>query len=278
MFYLVLAVLSSSAISLLLRLAKGKTSGEISVLVVNYLVCITVAAATVGFGDLFPSVDSLPSTLAMGVICGLLYLVSFLLYQFNIQCNGVVLSSVFMRLGLLVPMTVSVFLFKEIPTALQLAGAAVAVAAIVLINMGGDRSATKLKITLPLLLIASGSADTMSKIFERFGDISLSGQFLCYTFSISFIFCTALMIYKKERIGPNDLLFGILVGVPNYYSAKFLLKALEQMPAVIVYPTYSVATIAAVSLGGVLLFKEKLDKRRWGAVGAILAALVLLNI
>ena len=277
MFYLILAVISSSAISLMLRFAKGRTSGEISVLVANYLVCVIVAGLSVGFGNIFPPVPSLPKTLAMGVICGLLYLACFLLFQFNIQRNGVVLSAVFMRLGLLVPLTASVFLFSEIPTALQIAGAAVAVIAIVMIN-SGERGVSKLKITLPFLLLASGSADTMSKIFERLGDISLSGQFLCYTFSVSLIFCIAVMVYKKERIGINDLIFGTLVGIPNYYSAKFLLKALEQMPSVIVYPPFSVSTIAAVSLGGVLLFKEQLSKKQWLAVGAIVAALVLLNI
>lgn len=277
MFYLILAVISSSAISLMLRFAKGKTSGEISVLVANYLVCVIVAGLSVGFGNIFPPVPTLPKTLVMGVICGLLYLACFLLFQFNIQRNGVVLSAVFMRLGLLVPLTASVFLFSEMPTPLQIAGAAVAVIAIVMIN-SGERGVSKLKITLPLLLIASGSADTMSKIFERFGDIALSGQFLCYTFSVSLIFCIAVMLYKKERIGVNDLIFGALVGIPNYYSAKFLLKALEQMPSVIVYPTFSVSTIAVVSLGGVLLFKEHLSKKQWAAVGAIVAALVLLNI
>jgi len=278
MVYLLLAVASSSAISLMLRFSKGKTSGEISVLVINYLVCVIIAVSSVGVGNIFPAVNTLKPALIMGIICGFLYLASFLLYQFNIQRNGVVLSSVFMRLGLLVPLVVSVFLFNEVPTAVQIAGASVAVVAIVMINLGGERSASKLKMTLPLLLVASGSADTMSKVFERFGDIALSGQFLCYTFSVSLIFCAALMLYKKEHIGLNDLIFGALVGVPNYYSAKFLLKALEYMPAVIVYPTHSVATIAVVSLGGVLIFKEHLDKRQWYAVGAILAALVLLNI
>ena len=277
MIYLILAIASSSAISLMLRFSKGKTSGEISVLVINYLVCVVVAVSEVS-GNVFPAVDTLKPALLMGVICGILYLVSFLLYQFNIQRNGVVLSSVFMRLGLLVPMVVSVFLFKEIPTALQIAGAAVAIAAIVMINTGGERSASGLKLSLPLLLIAGGSGDTMSKVFERYGDPALSGQFLCYTFSVSLIFCFLLMLYKKERIGAGDLLFGALVGVPNYYSAKFLLKALGYMPAVIAYPTNSVATIAVVSLGGVLLFKERLDKRQWCAVAAIVAALVLLNI
>ena len=75
-----------------------------------------------------------------------------------------------------------------------------------------------------------------------------------------------------------DVLFGLLLGVPNYLSARFLLKALSDIPAVITYPTYSVATIVVVSVAGVLLFKEKQSRRQKSAVVMILVSLVLLNI
>ena len=83
---------------------------------------------------------------------------------------------------------------------------------------------------------------------------------------------------KKERPGVAELLYGAAVGVPNYFCAKFLLASLDTVPAVIAYPTFSVATILLVTLAGVALFKERLGKRQWTAVGVILLALVLLNL
>ena len=83
---------------------------------------------------------------------------------------------------------------------------------------------------------------------------------------------------KKELFGWKDVLFGILLGVPNYFSASFLLKALNDIAAVIVFPTFSVATVVVISMTGMLVFKEKLSKKQWIAMGLILAALVLLNI
>ena len=50
------------------------------------------------------------------------------------------------------------------------------------------------------------------------------------------------------------------------------------MPAVIVYPSYSVGAILLVTLTGVAAFKERLRKLQWLAIGFIAAALVLLNI
>jgi multidrug transporter EmrE-like cation transporter len=87
-----------------------------------------------------------------------------------------------------------------------------------------------------------------------------------------------LMLQKKERLGGKDLVFGLMVGIPNYFSSRFLLKALGYLPAIIVYPTYSVATISVVTLAGLVFFKEKLGRRQMAAIGIILAALVLLNV
>ena len=75
-----------------------------------------------------------------------------------------------------------------------------------------------------------------------------------------------------------DMLFGVLIGIPNFFSAKFLLRSLEELPAVIVYPTYSVATILLVTLAGVLVFRERLGKQQWIGLLAIMAALAMLNI
>lgn len=70
----------------------------------------------------------------------------------------------------------------------------------------------------------------------------------------------------------------MLIGIPNFYSSKFLLWALVDVPAVIAYPVYSVGTILVVTLAGVALFRERLEKRQWLALGMILTALVFLNI
>ena len=74
-----------------------------------------------------------------------------------------------------------------------------------------------------------------------------------------------------------EVMFGLLIGIPNYFSARFLLKAVENLPAVIAYPTYSVATIIVVTLAGCCIFKEKLGRKQWLGMAVILVALVLLN-
>lgn len=278
MIYLILAIACSTLISVIMRISSDKVTGNVSMLAMNYLMCVVVAALYTGLDQLFPQVAALPGTLAMGAVHGILYLSSFVLFQHNVKKNGMVLSATFMKLGLLVPIVLSVILFGEAPGVLQIIGFVIAVAAIVLINWSSDRSDLRMGAGLVVLLIAGGAGDAMSKVFEVYGSSVLSSQFLFYTFLVALILCVGLVILKKERPGRNEVLFGLLIGVPNYFSARFLLLSLASVDAVIAYPTYSVATLLAVTLIGVLLFREKLSRRQWVAIGMILVALALLNI
>lgn len=278
MIYLLLAIISSALVSIIMRLSEKHVSGNVGMLAVNYLMCIIIAGIGSGAGNLFPQADGFGFTLGLGLFNGFLYLAGFVLLQINVKRNGVVMSSTFMKLGVLVPMVVSIGFFGEKPAAVQVLGFVLAIAAIVLINFEKEQTTMGFKAGLILLLLAGGGGDAMSKVFEVLGNPQLSEQFLLYTFGSALILCVALMVLKKEKPGKMELLFGLLIGIPNFYSAKFLLKALGSVPAVITYPTYSIATIVVVSLTGVLFFKEKVGKRQKIAMGIIFIALALLNV
>ena len=83
---------------------------------------------------------------------------------------------------------------------------------------------------------------------------------------------------KDRRFGKTEVIFGLLVGIPNFFSSKFLLRSLSEIAAVVAFPAYSVGGILVVTLAGVLVFRERLAKRQWVALGLILLALVLLNL
>lgn len=277
MLYLILAFLSSAAIAIAMRLSSHKVTGAYSMLAVNYVVCTLMAVVYAGF-DVCPDAGGIGGAIGMGAVTGILYLTGFVLMQSSTRQNGVVLSSVFMKLGLLVSVVCSILVFGETPTWLQAIGFLLAVGAIVLINWraGGGRASSKWM--LIMLLLAGGGGDVMAKVFETWGNPALSDPFLFYVFLTALILCAGLVIAKRERPGAREWLFGTLIGIPNFFSAKFLLAALGDLPAVIVYPTFSVSTILIVTLAGVLLFKERLSRRQWVALVIILAALVLLNV
>lgn len=278
MVNLILAICSSALVSITMRLSESKVKNNIAMLAVNYIMCAVLAWGYTGFDQWYPAVLGMNRACQMGLVNGVLYLAGFVLLQKNVHTNGVVLSSTFIKLGLLVSMVVSVAFFGERPGMGQWLGFFLAVAAIILINYRPSGGKADSKWGLILLLLAGGGGDAMSKVFEELGNPGLSDHFLFYTFLTAFALCAILFGVKGEKAGLWECAFGALIGIPNFFSAKFLLAALQDVAAVIAYPVYSVATILTVTVAGVLLFKERLEKRQWIALGIILVALVLLNV
>ena len=278
MLYLILAILFSAMISVMMRLSEKYISNDMSMLAMNYVTCSLLSAVYAGPANLVPQVDGFGIALWLGVISGILYLGSFLLLHWNITQNGVVLPPTFMRLGVLVPITMSIVLFREMPGVIQIIGYVGALAAILLIHFDGGSGKANKRWGLIALLIGGGLTDAMAKVYEQMGAPGLKDQYLFYTFLTALVLCVGLILLKKQRLGKMELLFGMLIGIPNYISSRFLLLSLSHVPAVIAYPTYSVGAIIVVSTAGLLLFREKFSKRRTLAMGLILVSLVLLNL
>lgn len=281
MIYLVLSILCSAAMSILMRFSEGKVKSRLGMFFANYITCLVFAWHQMGFGPVFPQVDGFSAALGMGAFNGVFFLISLIMSQYNIAVNGVVLTSVFSRMGsLLIPLLMSIFIFGEIPTIFQYIGFFLAVTAIVMLNYrkGGAEKNGGSKIALIGLLLADGCAGIMSKVFAELGNSALSEHFFFYTFGTAMIFCMLMIFAKGEKIGKTEIIYGVVIGIPNFIGSRLVLKALETVPAVIVYPSRSVATIVLIIAAGMILFKERLSRQQLAAMGIILVSLVLLNI
>lgn len=294
MFNLILAIISSSLVSITMRLGEGKAKNNISMLSVNYFICLILSVVYTGMGNLFQTGEGAGTSIGLGIINGFFYIVSLLLFQNSVKKNGVVLSAIFMKLGIMMPLIISIVLFKEMPTAMQIIGFVIAIVAIILINLKEKtaqdtlekidetssqnvKKQSSIKIGLILVLIGCGMADGMSKIYQELGTDRFEELFLVFTFVIAFILSILLVKIKKQRFTRNELFYGAMLGIPNYFSARFLLKALGEIPAVVAYPTFSIGTIAVITMTGVVVFKEKITRLQMVAIGLIAAAVVMLN-
>lgn len=180
MIYLLLGIVSSALVSVLMRLSEDRIRCNLGMLTVNYLTCTVLSALYTHSWQLGPE---LHITAGLGVVNGVLYLTAFILLQRSVHRSGVVLSATFMKLGLLVSIAVSVFLFREIPDLLQTLGFVLAVAAILLINYQKGEGKAGFHMGLVWLLLCGGMADTMSKIYEEIGWAELAPNFLFFTFA-----------------------------------------------------------------------------------------------
>ena len=279
MIDLILAILTSAMISVTMRVSTDRVGGSRYVLAANYLVCSLLGLLYAGFGAAAAAQPAeVWKTAGLGLVYGILLLTAFIVLQSNIRRYGVVLSSMFMKLGLLVPILLSVLVFGEQPTVLQLAGFALAIGAILLINLKKEGTEGGFGFLLILLLLLGGGADAMGKIYEVYGAADLSGLFLFLSFAFAFALCMATVVKQREKLSLQAVMFGVLIGIPKFFSTQFLLSALTKLPAVVVYPTFSVGSMLLVTLSGVLFFREKPGRRQWIAMAAVIAALILLNI
>ena len=278
MFYLILAILSGTANSLIFRVSGGRVKSKFSMLASNYLICLGLALFHLFPAPVIPQAEDLSRTALLGLVNGFLFLCGFVMIQRNTRVHGVVLTAIFSRLGVLVPTLLAVTLFHEVPSAVQIGGFLLALAAILLMNLEKGSGFRGFQLALVVMLLFNGSCDAMAKVYEQFGSPALSEHFLVYSFFFALLFNVLLVLYQKERPGLADFCFGALLGVPNYYVARFLLRAVENLPAVIVYPTFSVGTIVVTAAAGVIFFHEKINRRQAVAIGMILVALVLLNV
>ena len=277
MIYLILAILSSSAVAVLMRLSGRFSKNGMTMLASNYAMC-TVAAGLLAGWPLIPSGEGLAFTVATGAFSGVLYLLGFVLLRWNMGRNGVVLPATFQKLGVMLPTIAAITIFREAPQWTQLVGVAVAAAAILFMQERQEKSGERSLPGLLALLLVCGGCDLMAKVFEHWGNPLHNDHYLLFTFVTAFLLCVALCIAKKQGVAWGDVLCGLAIGVPNYLSARFLLLSLTSLPGVVVYPSFSVGVIIAVALVGVICFKEKLNRRKLIALGMILAALVLLNL
>ncbi len=278
MGYLLLAIASSVLISTLMRAGEKHIKNEMGMFMANYLVCAVLSLLLME-NKAVQLLDISATSIWLGVISGFLYLGSFVFLKLNMKYNGMVLATTFMKLGILIPTILAVVVFHEVPRVTQVMGVVLSVFAIVLIHFEKDSAhAGSKKIWLVVLLMMSGISDAMANIFEQIGDMADKDAYLLVIFLTAFLLCLALVIYQKQKTAKTDLLLGALIGVPNYFSSRFLLLALTELDAVFVYPVYSAGTLVVLTVIGVLVFRELLSRKKACALAMIALALCLLNL
>lgn len=286
MISLILATTCSASIALLFKVSSNRNMSRELVTTFNYLSALVVSAALIVFNRAYDGLElsgqSFSLTLILGIFTGFLFLLSFLLYQESVKKNGASLSGMFAKLGILVPMVISVIIWKEMPTLLQSVGIVSALIAIILVNMkkSGNQVKTYQITLLMALFLAGGFAEFSNKIFQKSTAFSFRPIFLLIVFSTAFALSAIILYFKRKQLAYvwMSIFMGILVGIPNLFSSYFLLDALNQYSASIVFPTYSAGSILLITLVSAMFFKEKINLKEQLALAFTAAGLILMNL
>lgn len=276
MLYLFMAIGCSVSIAIMMKVRRNIVHNEYAMFMANYLVCIILSFY---FSGRIVINNESSFSIILGILSGFLYLYSFVISDRNVHKNGMVMSSTFGKLGVLVPTAMSFLLFKETLIFRQVIGFALAIIAIILIYFEKESlSSVTSKGFLIFYMLIAGITDSSIALYDHYGSALYKNQFLLINFIFAFIFSIFFLIKRREKFSYQDLLFGLILGIPNYFSSRFMLQALESVPAIIAYPISSICGMLFISLIGALVFKEHLSQKKIIALGIIIFAVVMLNL
>jgi drug/metabolite transporter (DMT)-like permease len=215
----------------------------------------------------------------VGLIAGAFFFLAFIYYQVSVREHGVGLAGTFTKLGILVPMSLSLLIWQELPTSVQWSGVGLAVFSILIVNWPVQKgSRESLKPALLLLFLFGGIAEFSNKVYQKYGLQDDKALFLLVNFALALTFAAGATWRKRLPVSRRDLVMGVAVGVPNLFSSFFLIKALDTLPAAVAFPIYGAGTILIISVVGIAFFGERLNRREQAAVILTIIALVLINI
>lgn len=266
------------AFSISLALSPLSTSGELSFSLSSMMSEFSLVSA-----DKLSLSGSFTWAIITGLAGGVLYFLGFIYIQKSIRINGVGITGAVGKIGILIPMLISLFLWKEIPNTIQTAGIILAISAIVLINISFKdiKNLKGFNYIIVLLFFIAGFAEFSNKIFEKYSLLEHRSFYLFTVFFSAFwisLFFTVKELKKGVKITRNDILTGFLVGIPNMFASYFLIMSFEYYKATVAFPIYSSGSILLISVGGVVLFQERLKRKEFVAIFMIITAVVLMSI
>jgi len=281
-----MTIVCTTSIGVIIKLAEPRVSDRLTMLLFNYIVATSVSflLLTLGNGQSTSTLSTISWYLAP--VGGFIFALNFFLIILAIKKRGVALPVSLMRLSAIVPVGVSLIFLGENPGILQILGMIGALTAAVMMSLsfrGGEQKLNSLpepKIILALssigLLLCFGLADLSMRLFEEFADPSEKPLFLAILFGCAGLTVGIAMIIGKTKINLTDILWGIGLGIPNYFASWFTVTALTELPSYIVFPSVTAATVMLIALIGRVFFKE--DIGRWGLVGILLTLLSIVAI
>ncbi|MGY8987911.1 MAG: EamA family transporter [Flavobacteriales bacterium] len=219
------------------------------------------------------------------ILIGALFIIVFNFYAYGIQKVGISISTVANKMSLIIPVCAALLLYSETETFTYLKGIAffLALSGIYLSSTnGGKLSFDKKYLWLIILVfVGQGLSDSLFNDFaQKFPNEGGYLFFMVLFFMASFsgiLILTGKSFKKKKPLQLKSVFWGIIFGVPNFFSLVFFLKALGNLESSIVFLLVSMGVVVSSSLIGMFLFKEKLSKSNWIGILLSLCAIYIFS-
>lgn len=280
-------MLCSSALYVNFRLFESWNVDRLQVISVNYFVCILLGYGFSANEFSISQQDFFSPWALLAFALGGLFLANFFLTSLTVEKEGLPSASVATKISLVIPFVFSLVAHQgEGFHLLSLIGLVFSGLAIWFVS-GPESSIGSGKIAwLPIAVFAgTGLTDVLSQWGnEILVPQSKQSVFVFLVFVGAFLASLVGLALRQTEEGkalhPRTMLAGFVLGVPNYFSYLFLLKALDSFDnqGNIVFPAGNLGVILVTGFVAVLLFKDALSKRKLLGIAFSILSLVFLFI
>ena len=223
----------------------------------------------------------------LAFIVGLLFVLTFNLYAHGAQKIGVTPSTIANKMSMIIPIIIGIILLNEEVTFNKILGISFAFVAIFLSSIG-DRKYSLNKnhlIIIVLLFIGQGLADGILNWAQEF---ILNGSNMNLFFAVTFLaagFSGLLFLFfklssQKVKIEPKSIIWGIVLGIPNYLTLLYFVKSLksELLSSSEIFPIINIGVIIFCTILSIILFRERVSIYNWlGVILGVFSIFIILS-
>ncbi|MFD2565987.1 EamA family transporter [Pseudotenacibaculum haliotis] len=283
MIYLILSIIILSLLFVIFKLFEVLKIDTPQAIIVNYLVAGVLG---IYLSDVSLELQEIPSQpwFLGALFLGVLFITVFNVMAITSQKNGLSVAAVAGKMSVVIPIVFGVIVYNESAGFVKILGILLALVAVYLASSKSDNQPVKTKnLIYPVLLfLGSGCIDTTLKYVETTyvpeGGVPLfSATIFLIAFVLGLLFLIVPILRGEFKFQFKNILGGILLGVPNYFSIYYLLKALstEGLESSTLFTLNNVGVVILSTLFGLLFFKEKLIKKNWIGIGIAIISIVL---
>ena len=205
------------------------------------------------------------------IALGMFFVVMFNVMAKTTQKLGISVASIASKMSLVIPVIAALFFQRNLELSMyNYFGIFLALIAIFLTFKKKQETKKSLKIAI-ILFFGAGILDSFldyirEKYLESINDFNI---FIILVFTIAFLTGFVLIIFKRNKITVRNIIAGIVLGIPNYFSIYFVLLSLDSLGGAIVFPVLNIGVVLISTIFSYLIYKENLNKENW--LGIILA-------
>lgn len=286
MIYLILSIVFSTITVSYFKVFHLKKVHTFTAIVVNYLTCGVIGTYLAKTPVYTASFWHAP-WLVYTIILGFLFISIFYLIALTAQKMSVAASMVSAKLSVVIPVFIAWLFLSESLSFLKIIGIFISFISVFFISTRSEPNADnkpKGFWYLPLLVfVGSGCIDAILKFLEsRYIPEYTSDDIVTGTFLFAFIFGLLVLLIQQAqgivKIEVKSLAWGLMLGIPNYFSMFFLLETLSIFPASFIFPINNIGIVALSTILAFVAFKEKLSATNFLGLALALASIILISL